>query len=490
MNFIKRAFLSVKARKGKSLLQLFVFSVICVLVLSGLSIQSAADKATDLARQQLGASVTLQADMQKLREEQKSLMEAGERPSFNQPPIEAETAEELTSYSNIKGYNFYSSTTGTASDFEPVESSSSSDSSQSVMEFPPGGQGMGGGGMAQGDVSLSGVLFTDSTEDFMDETATILEGRHLTDEDLGSQVAVIEETLAEQNGVSVGDSITVASPSDEETTVTLEIVGIYQTTSTGNQMGMSFTALNPYNTLYVPYTVATDFKGTDYEGTIDSAVYYLDDPENMEAFIEEAEKNSSIDFDTFTLNANDQMYEQMMGSIENVGSFSKNVVLLVSITGAIILALIVMMSIRERKYEMGVLLALGEKRWKLVGQFVTEILIVAVLSIGIAAVCGNLTADKIGDQLLAQQTETAQSAPQSFNGPAPMDFGDRGPGMNGGMQPQAAETSTENDLDVQVTAGDLGLLSVIGLLIGFVAALIPSLSVLRLQPKTILSRQD
>ena len=151
-----------------------------------------------------------------------------------------------------------------------------------------------------------------------------------------------------------------------------------------------------------------------------------------------------------------------------------------------------MMSIRERKYEMGVLLALGEKRWKLVGQFVTEILIVAVLSIGIAAVCGNLVADKIGDQLLEQQTESAQSAPQSFNGPASMDMGDRGPGMNGGMQQQgnASGTSTASDLDVQVTAGNLGLLSVIGILIGFVAALIPSLSVLRLQPKTILSRQD
>ncbi len=96
-------------------------------------------------------------------------------------------------------------------------------------------------------------------------------------------------------------------------------------------------------------------------------------------------KKTSIDFDTFTLNTNDQLYQQMVGPIENVASFSKNVVYLVSVAGAVILGLIVMMSIRERKYEMGVLMAIGEKRWKLIGQFLTEILIVAVIAIGIAS---------------------------------------------------------------------------------------------------------
>ena len=59
MNFLNRAFLSVKARKGKSLLQLFVFSVIFTLVLAGLSIQTAADKSADLARKQLGGQQNL-----------------------------------------------------------------------------------------------------------------------------------------------------------------------------------------------------------------------------------------------------------------------------------------------------------------------------------------------------------------------------------------------------------------------------------------------
>lgn len=78
MNFLKRAFLSMKARKGKSILQIFVFTVICVFVLAGLSIQTAAEKSGDLARQKLGADVTLQVDMEKLREQAMSQQTGGE----------------------------------------------------------------------------------------------------------------------------------------------------------------------------------------------------------------------------------------------------------------------------------------------------------------------------------------------------------------------------------------------------------------------------
>lgn len=266
--------------------------------------------------------------------------------------------------------------TGLASDFDPNENATStteeeSDSSE-TME--------GRGGMVQGDVTLQGVAFTDSTTEFMDSTSQMVEGEHLTEDDIGTNVAIIEQTLAEDNELAIGDTITITNPQDDTITVELEIKGIYSTTSTGSDQAMDFTAMIPYNKIYVPYTAAATLKGPDYEGTIDSAIYYMDDPADIESFVNQAKDESSIDFDTFLLNANDDLYQQMVGPIENVASFSNNIVYLVSIAGAIILGLIVMMSIRERKYEMGVLLALGEKRWKLAGQFIVEILLVAVLS--------------------------------------------------------------------------------------------------------------
>jgi putative ABC transport system permease protein len=65
-------------------------------------------------------------------------------------------------------------------------------------------------------------------------------------------------------------------------------------------------------------------------------------------------------------------------------------------------------------------------------------------------------------------------------------------GMGGplGMQQSAAEADPIDELQIEVTGKDLGLLFGIGLLIAIISALIPALSVLRLQPKTILTKQD
>jgi putative ABC transport system permease protein len=479
MNFIKRALLSVKARSGKSFLQVFIFSIICLLVLSGLTIQSAAKKSSDLARQKLGATVTLQVDMEKLRAQQES---SGERRRFQSIPIPVENANKLLSSSELKGYNFYTSTMGIASNFEPIESSTTETESteENTENRMPGRE------MMMGDVSLQGVAFTDSVSEFTDGTSTLLEGKHITEEDLDSNVTIIEKTLAEENELVVGDKIKITAPNDETIISELEIVGIYETSSTGSDQAMNFTALNPYNKLYVPYTLTSALKGTDYVGTIDSAIYYLNDPANIEDFVKEATKNSSIDFDTFKLDANDQHYQQMVGPIQNVSSFSNNVVYLVTIAGAIILGLIVMMSIRERKYEMGVLLAIGEKKWKLIGQFIAEILVVAVLALGIATVSGNVVANKMGEQLLSQELQQVDESnvPNSFRG---------GPGMGfrmGGIPGSQQQVDPVDELTVQITADDIGMLSVIGILIALLSVILPSLSVLRLQPKTILSKQD
>ncbi|QHZ48606.1 MULTISPECIES: ABC transporter permease [Bacillus] len=482
MNFFKRAFWSMKSKKGKTLLQLFVFTMICVLVLTGLSIQSAATKSSELAREQLGGSVTYQVDREKMMKEQQ---ESGTRKRFASTPVSVKSAETLAKLDHVKSYNFISSTSALADNFDPIESgdedsdSSNTDSQQSAG---PGGNEQGGRQMMQADVSIEGVTSTALVDEFSDGTSKITKGRALTEDDVKQKVAVIEETLADENDLEVGDTIKVKASTDEDTTITLKVVGIYKTTSSGDNQAQNFAFLNPYNKIYTPSTVASTLKGDDYKNTIDEAVYNMDDASNIDAFIAAAKK-TGIDLDTFTLDANDQLYQQMVGPIENVASFSKNVVYLVTIAGAVILGLIVMMSIRERKYEMGVLMAIGEKRWKLIGQFLTEILMIAVLAIGISALTGNFIAGQIGNQLLSQQLEQSdsQSAGEMAGGGMP----------DGGFFGQSsAQVEAIDQLNIHVSLSDMMALGGIGLLIAVLATLLPSISVLRLHPKTILTKQE
>ncbi|MEG7283928.1 ABC transporter permease [Bacillus sp. 0909A] len=484
MNFIKRAFWNMRAKKGKTFLQLFVFTVICIFVLSGLTIQSAAQKSSDLARQELGGTVTLQVDRQKQMEKQQ---DSGEKRSFESTPIKVSDANKLTALDHVKSYNFITSASANAGNFDAIESSSSSDSStDSSSNDTKGAPMQGGKQMVQADLSIEGVISTSLLEEFSDGDAKITDGRAITKSDVGKKVTVINETLAEENDLSVGDSITIESATDEDTTVKLKIVGIYKTTSSGDDQAQNFSFLNPYNKLYTPYTATAALKGDDYKNTIDSAVYYMDDAEHIDAFVKAAKK-TSIDFDTFTLNTNDQLYQQMVGPIENVASFSKNVVYLVSVAGAVILGLIVMMSIRERKYEMGVLMAIGEKRWKLIGQFLAEILIVAVVAIGIASVTGNLVANQLGNQLLSQQISSSTDSTQTASGQMPGGGG----GMGRGMFSQSSSNADVIDsLNVAVSMNDMLVLGGIGMVIAVIATLLPSISVLRLHPKTILTKQE
>ena len=59
MNFIKRAWLATKAKKGRTALLILVTSAILIFVLAGLTIKNAADSAVESAKSEAGATVTL-----------------------------------------------------------------------------------------------------------------------------------------------------------------------------------------------------------------------------------------------------------------------------------------------------------------------------------------------------------------------------------------------------------------------------------------------
>ncbi|MBC1971730.1 ABC transporter permease [Listeria welshimeri] len=499
MNFFKRAWLSMKARKGRSVLQLIIFTVVCVLILSGFTIQSAADKASELAREQLGGTVTLTVDQEKqmaaMQKEASSSDETSTdtKPKFQSNPIDVSDANDLAALEHVKSYNYYSSTQALASGFDPIESSgdtSTSDDSTSSKDTEGPGGGNGGPQMVDADLSINGLLDSETSTDFEAGTSELTSGVAITADDKGKNVAMVEENLAKQNDWKVGDSFTVTS-SDGNTKVTLKIVGIYKTTDSGSDMAQNFSFLNPYNKVYVPYTVANTIKGSDYKNTVDSAVYTMDDAANISAFEKEAKKVDSIDWDTFKLDANDTLYQQMIGPIDSVASFSKNVVYIVSIAGALILGLLVMMQVRDRKYEMGVLLAIGEKRGKLIAQFFVEILIVALISFGLAAASSHYVAQLAGNQLLEQQNSSTTETTNNTENRGPGGGGQGGPGgFAGSISNLTKNTEQIKELDIQVTLEDMLKMGGIGIGIAFISVLLPAALVLRMNPKTILTKQE
>ncbi|NFS06338.1 ABC transporter permease [Clostridium botulinum] len=487
MNFLKRAMLSISKKKIKSLILFVVLLVIANMVLVGLSIQTATKKSTELAREKLGSDVTLKVNDQKFMEQRRNNKEEG---SNSRPSLTTDIADTLKDNEHVTQYNYISSSFGLAKNFENVKNEDSSDDTNSE-EKPKGMFKMGGSDVTtMPEISFSGTIATNLLSDFKDGDSKIAEGRGITKDDAGKNVAVIEKNLAKENSLKVGSKIQVASV-DENTTLELEVVGIYEANSdesTNDNRNMDF--LNPYNKIYMPYDVVSKVSTGDSTNSknITSAVYFMDNADNIESFKEYA-KNKKIDLETYTLDANDQMYTQMVGPIENVGSFSKTLVATVSIAGAMILVLIIALSLKDRKYEIGVLLSLGESKFKVISQLIVEVLLVASIAFATSAFTGNLAANKIGDTLLTNEIEVTESSSAQEN----QNFGGRGtmavgPGrMNSNVTKNA---DVVKEMDVSVTSKDLEKLAGIGLLIVIASAAIPTISVLRFSPKTILSKRE
>ncbi len=411
-----------------------------------------------------------------------------EEGSSSRPSLTTDIADTLKDNEHVTQYNYISSSFGLAKNFENVKNEDSSDDTNSE-EKPKGMFKMGGSDVTtMPEISFSGTIATNLLSDFKDGDSKIAEGRGITKDDAGKNVAVIEKNLAKENSLKVGSKIQVASV-DENTTLELEVVGIYEVNSdesTNDNRNMDF--LNPYNKIYMPYDVVSKISTGDSTNSITSAVYFMDNADNIESFKEYA-KNKKIDLETYTLDANDQLYTQMVGPIENVGSFSKTLVATVSIAGAMILVLIIALSLKDRKYEIGVLLSLGESKFKVISQLVVEVLLVASIAFATSAFTGNLAANKIGDTLLANEIEVTESSSTQENS----NFGGRGtmvvgPGRMNSNTIKNADVVKE--MDVSVTSKDLEKLAGIGLLIVIASAAIPTISVLRFSPKTILSKRE
>ena len=70
-NMLKRSFLSIKRKLGRTVILTLIFFMMANLVLAAFIIKSAVSAQMDYAKSTLGGTVSIQADMDSIRENQK-----------------------------------------------------------------------------------------------------------------------------------------------------------------------------------------------------------------------------------------------------------------------------------------------------------------------------------------------------------------------------------------------------------------------------------
>ena len=482
---IKNALLSLKKNIGKTILLFVIIVVITNLVIAGLSIQSATQKSMDQIRSSLGNDVTLSVDFRNMIKNRKPSEAVS-----NETSLTTTMADSLKDLKYVKNYNYQISTSANSNSISAVETASDNSNNQQDTNKPNDQPEQASN---QVDFTISANTTMKYLDSFTNNNYKLTKGRLLTTKDQNTNNCVIETNLASDNDLSVGDTFTITTTINDETiTQELTIVGIYEIQST-NEIGSAHFN-NPVNTIYTDLSIGQTLTGSSEN--ITSAIYYLDDPENAEAFVELAKKKSDIDFDTFSLDANNRLYQQNASSLESIQSFAKMFVWIVVIAGSAILCLILALTIRNRYYEIGVLLSLGQSKVKIIAQQLIEVGLIAVVAFVISLGTGQLTSHYMGNMLESSSSSNVMQMGQK--GDQPNDNQNQSDSNQQKNNTQTKENFLGNmiqgpsnqELDVSITGENVIQLAGVTATICIVSIAVPAAYVLRLTPRQILSRKE
>ncbi len=350
---------------------------------------------------------------------------------------------------------------------------------------------------------------------FIDGTASVLEGGTMFEEGTTEKECVISEELALYNDLSVGDTIVLTNPLLESETYELKIVGFY-TSSANNDLSMSMIGKNqdPANQLYMSAaalqtildasdeastTITDEDTGREKDSAVTgsiSATYVFPNTEKYYAFEEEV-RTLGLN-DSYTVSSPDlTAFENSLTPLNTLSTMAGWFLVVILIIGAIILVVLNIFNVRERKYEVGVLTAMGMKKWKVAAQFMCEILVVTMIAVIIGAGIGGVCSVPVTNALLAGQVESQNSHQTQLNENfgRPGNFGGGIPGRNmDGMSSKIPDVGDAADYITEVNSAMnltvvLQMLGV-GLLLTLVSSMVSVSFIMRYDPLKILANRD
>ena len=259
--------------------------------------------------------------------------------------------------------------------------------SESVLPRP----GMLAGGDDEGQFMMSYYSghYSDMEQHFRTGELELIEGRHITPEDSWS--AVISRALAEQNGLSVGDRFEAGyspetraeDPSRPEEPFSFTIVGIFDITGQQTQLNQAEPSMLQ-NAVFIDAAAghAIDSGDPTHSRYRYGVIFMVDDPRDLEQTVAAAQSN--LDMQHFRCVVDDTEYRQSVQPLERMETTMKLLTVVLVGIGTIILALVLLLWIRQRAKEIGIYLSIGLSKRNILLQLLTESVVSSVIGGSIA----------------------------------------------------------------------------------------------------------
>jgi putative ABC transport system permease protein len=465
---------SLIRRPAKSVMLLIILFVVFVLIFTGFIIQNSIKQSKIYIRNQIGGAVEYKIDMT-------NAFEAGIR---NIPALSLQVAERIAGSKYVKSYFITQSANVDSDTIDPAQAEQTDTGFQrNFSEF-----------------TLSGSNNTDSIDFVMGDVA-LAEGRTITEDELnnGDKVILVSQDVAEANDLRIGDIVSLSlvtmqmripgqdggsDNSNSGTPADYEVIGIYEVLNTDFNV----------NTIFTSNTVIDDINGTvSSDDTNAGIVFLLDSPNNVDAFIKESTPYLTSEY--HILYSNDDEYESLTKPLNLISFIASILIWVVFIAGAAIILAVVTIFVRDRKFEIGLLLSSGESKSRIISQFVFEMLVIAVIAFGISAGSSTMVSRSVGtwivdNQLLSDtsligSTGTAADGLTIAGGPGGFRF-NAGGGSAVSLYGDVSMQNVADKFDVSLSAAVMLKLLLASIMLILIGSFIPLIIITGFEPKKIL----
>ena len=277
----------------------------------------------------------------------------------------------------------------------------------------------------KGVVNVYGNSDTSLYSKFRTGAFELVEGRHIRPDDTGK--ALISDVLAERNHLKPGDSLSLSdragilnqTPAFEQIgdDETLEIVGIFHVNGyQPTEVWVSEDAIT-YDWIFADINTVWKsdkninqdlYNGAAVEQKFDNVTFFVGDPSRLQDVIKQIKNLKWLDSAYYDVSVDDTMFKSTVNPLNSIRNLVGALALAIVLACSIVLLIIFTMWVRSRRQEIAIYLSIGISKAAILGQFIFEAGLIAVLAGAISFAACRQVPNIIGNQMLASKIEEAQ----------------------------------------------------------------------------------
>ena len=229
---------------------------------------------------------------------------------------------------------------------------------------------------------------------------SLKEGRHINKDDVDK--ILVHSDFAKKNNLKLKDkvSLQLINMTKNKTTVKehkFEIVGIFTGKKQEKYTGLSSDFSE--NMMFTDYKSSQKALNTQKD-IVNKLTIFASSPKEMKTTITKIKK-IQVDWSKYTISKNNNAYKEALDALNGVKDIIKIMTYSIMIGGSVILSLILILWLRERIYEIGILLSIGISKLEIIAQFILELLLVSLPSILMSLIFGNLILRQIASGFIS-----------------------------------------------------------------------------------------